>query len=121
QGRFDAIFFVDLPDEKSREEIFGIQLTRRGRDPKGYDLSSLAKATKGFSGAEIEFCVIEGLFDAFHQNRDVKTEDLIASARSIVPLSVTYEEDLSKLRSWAKTRARSAHGDGGAIGGEKAA
>jgi AAA+ superfamily predicted ATPase len=121
-GRFDAIFFVDLPDEAARAEIFGIQLTRRGRDPKGYDLAAMAKATKGFSGAEIEFAVIEALFDAFHQNRDVKSEDVLISAKAIVPLSITYEEELGKLRSWAKTRARAAHGGAsGGAGGEKAA
>jgi ATP-dependent 26S proteasome regulatory subunit len=119
QGRFDAIFFVDLPDETARAEIFGIQLTRKGRDPKGYDVAALAKATPGFSGAEIEYAVIEAMFDAFHQNRDVTTEDLVASAKRIVPLSVTYEEELGKLRSWAKTRARAAHG--GPSGTQKAA
>jgi ATP-dependent 26S proteasome regulatory subunit len=120
QGRFDAIFFVDLPDEGSRAEIFSIQLQRRGRDPKAYDVPLLAKAAKGFSGAEIEFAVIEGLFDAFHAQRDVTTDDLLVSVKRIVPLSVTYEEELGRLRSWARTRARPAHGGGGS-GSEKAA
>lgn len=120
-GRFDAIFFVDLPDEHARAEICGIQLERRGRDRKQFDLNAIAKATNGFSGAELEYAVVEGLFDAFHQSREVKTEDLIASAKKIVPLSVTYAEELGKLRSWAKTRARSAHGTGAVSGDQKAA
>lgn len=110
QGRFDAIFFVDLPDLRSRAEIFSIQLQRRHRDPKNYDLAALAKATEGFSGAEIEYCVIEALFDAFHQNRELTVQDMLHSAKQIVPLSTTYAEELQKLRSWAAKRARPAAG-----------
>ena len=111
QGRFDAIFFVDLPDTHARAEIFAIQLHKKNRDYKAFDLGNLARVTEGFSGAEIEYVVIEALFEAFHQKRELKNEDLISAAKKVVPLSVTYNEELGKLRAWAKSRARLAHGN----------
>lgn len=106
KGRFDEIFFVDLPSEKEREEIFEIHLRKRNRDPQKFDIDALAKATPGFSGAEIEQLVIEGLYDAFDQSSDLTTEALLEAAHHTVPLSMTMHERIDELRNWAQTRAR---------------
>ena len=108
KGRFDEIFFIDLPSKEERAEIFGIHLRKRKRDTSKFDLEALAEATPGFSGAEIEQLVVEGLFDAFDQQRDVTTGDLLKAARSTVPLSMTMREKIASLRDWASTRARKA-------------
>lgn len=108
KGRFDEIFFVDLPSETERREIFAIHLKKRNRDPQKFDLDTLAKATAGFSGAEIEQVVISSLYDAFDANGDITTEMLLATAREQVPLSVTMAERISMLRDWATNRARQA-------------
>jgi ATP-dependent 26S proteasome regulatory subunit len=109
KGRFDEIFFVDLPAAKERGEIFGIHLTKRKRDPAKFDLERLGAATVGYSGAEIEQVVIASLFSSFDQGaRDLTTEDLLKAARETVPLSVTMHEGIQKLREWAETRARAA-------------
>lgn len=108
KGRFDEIFFVDLPDSKEREQIFSIHLKKRGRDPWDFDLPKMAQVTKGFSGAEIEQVVVGGLFLAFDADREVLTDDLIAEADAVVPLSVMMAEDIGELRSWAEMRTRPA-------------
>ncbi|MDR3708559.1 MAG: AAA family ATPase [Capsulimonadaceae bacterium] len=108
KGRFDEIFFVDLPSEGERREIFLIHLKKRKRDPEKFDLDELAKNTPGFSGAEIEQVVISSLYDAFDENTDITTEALLATARQQVPLSVTMAERISMLRHWAANRARQA-------------
>ena len=108
RGRFDEIFFVDLPQPESREEIFRIHLQRRKRDPESFDLEQLVRATEGFSGAEIEHCVIEGLFLAFDQERELNDGDLLRAAAETVPLSVTSAEELRRSREWASKRARPA-------------
>jgi SpoVK/Ycf46/Vps4 family AAA+-type ATPase len=108
KGRFDEIFFIDLPDTAEREEIFRIHLKKRNRDPKKFKLPELATATKGFSGAEIEQVVVGGLFSAFHAGRELKQSDLIEEAKAAVPLSVMMAEDIAALREWAKLRARPA-------------
>ena len=108
KGRFDEIFFVDLPGEKERAEIFGIHLTKRKRDPEKYDLQKLAAATDGYSGAEIEQAVIAALYDAFDLERDITTEDIIAVIGQSIPLSMTMKEKIDILRIWAETRARPA-------------
>ena len=107
KGRFDEIFFVDLPAIPERREIFSIHLKKRARDPQKFDLDALAAASVGFSGAEIEQTVIEALFNAFHEKgREMGTEDIIKSVRATVPLSVTMSESIDQLREWAETRAR---------------
>ena len=108
KGRFDEIFFVDLPDAVERELIFKIHLQKKKRDPAKYDLKRLAAATEGFSGAEIEAAIIEGMYESFGANRDVSAADIEAAARGTVPLSKTSAESIAKLRAWAATRARSA-------------
>lgn len=109
KGRFDEIFFVDLPDMKERENIFAIHLNRRKRKPDAFDLSALADASDGFSGAEMEQAVVSGMFDAFSENgRDVSTPDILRSLGETVPLSRTMEEDIRRLRTWCLNRARSA-------------
>ncbi len=106
KGRFDEIFFVDLPQAQERREIFAIHLAQRGRDPLAFDLKQLAMATEGFSGAEIEQVVISGLYNAFEENRDLNTRDLLQNIQSTVPLSQTMEQEISQLRRWGRTHAR---------------
>jgi SpoVK/Ycf46/Vps4 family AAA+-type ATPase len=108
RGRLDETFFVDLPDAQERREIFAIHLERRGRSAASFDLSALAEATEGFSGAEIEQCVIAGLFDAYSAEVPLTTGVLERCARDSVPLSRTMKEPIDRLRDWAEGRARRA-------------
>ena len=106
KGRVDEIFFVDLPDEAERREIFRIHLRKRHRDPGRFDLDLLARAADGFSGAEIEEAIVSGLFDAFSRDADIDTPTLRAEIAATVPLSRTMSEELNRLRTWAQGRAR---------------
>jgi SpoVK/Ycf46/Vps4 family AAA+-type ATPase len=108
KGRFDEIFFVDLPKKKEREEIFGIHLRKRRRDPASFDLDKLAAASEGFSGSEIEQAIISALFDAFDEQRDLTTDGVLVSLRETITLSQTMEEEIHTLRQWALARARMA-------------
>jgi len=108
KGRFDEIFFVDLPSRGEREEIFRIHLRKRGRDPERFDVELLARAAKGFSGAEIEQAVIGGMFDAFDEGREVTTGDILRNIEQTYPLSRTMSAQIGMLREWARTRARRA-------------
>jgi ATP-dependent 26S proteasome regulatory subunit len=108
KGRFDEIFFVDLPGDAEREEVFKIHLTKRNRELSKFNLKTLAKATEGFSGAEIEQVVIGGLFIAFDAGRDLQQKDLLGEAKETVPLSVMMREEIEELRSWAQLRTRPA-------------
>ena len=108
KGRFDEIFFVDLPDGDERDQIFAIHLRKRKRDAAKFDLKKLSKATLGYSGAEIEQVVVGGLFRAFDKGKELTTADLINEAKAIVPLSVMMREDIDELREWAKLRTRPA-------------
>ncbi len=108
KGRFDEIFFVDLPDAAERELIFKIHLQKKKRDPAKYDMKRLALATDGFSGAEIEAAVIEGMYEAFAASRELATADIEAASKGTVPLSRTSAESIARLRQWAATRARPA-------------
>ena len=113
KGRFDEIFFVDLPTQKERADIFTLHLKKRLTDPKvvgDFDLSDAALAgltnsTEGYVGAEIEQVVISGLFDAFAEDRAVKLEDFIKAVKNMVPLSVTQAEQIRSIREWASVRA----------------
>ncbi|MER3403678.1 MAG: ATPase [Armatimonadota bacterium] len=109
KGRFDEIFFIDLPTHPEREQIFAIHLRKRKRDPAQFDLPTLAEATEGFSGAEIEQVVIGALFTAFDSGRDLTTEDLLHEIRSTIPLSVMMREEIDELRTWAQMRTRPAN------------
>jgi hypothetical protein len=104
KGRFDEIFFVDLPDEEARRQILGIHLSRRGRDPAGFDLAILASACAGFSGAEIEQAIVSGLHESFAAGTQLSTDLLLAAIRSSPPLSVTAAERITALRAWAAGR-----------------
>ena len=108
KGRFDEIFFVDLPQIQERREIFAIHLATRGRDPLNYDLNQLAQASEGFSGAEIEQLIIDGLYDAFESGTELANEDMFRNLKSTVPLSQTMESKITALRQWARTHARPA-------------
>ena len=105
KGRFDEIFFVDLPTKKERIEIFKIHLLKRNKDITKIDLNFLAEKTDGYSGAEIEQAVISALYDAFDENREVEQKDIVANIEKSVPLSVTMKEKIDWLRNWAKNRA----------------
>jgi ATP-dependent 26S proteasome regulatory subunit len=105
KGRFDECFAVDLPNAEERQAIFKIHLTKVKR-PVDLAQESIIQATEGFTGAEIEVLINDALFDAFDNDRDLLTTDLIAAARATVPLSVTAKEQIVSIREWAKTRAR---------------
>jgi SpoVK/Ycf46/Vps4 family AAA+-type ATPase len=108
KGRFDEIFFVDLPDATERSEIWKIHLTKRNRDPTQFDLSTLAMASDGLSGAEIEQAVVAGLYEAFDKNRPLAMGDLLEVLQETVPLSQMMAEEIEALRQWARQRARQA-------------
>lgn len=108
KGRFDEIFFIDLPKPEERLDIFRIHITKRRRDPGKFDLKELAARADGYSGAEIEQAIISALYDAFDQNRDITTKDILQSLQTSVPLSVTMRENIEQLRDWARDRARRA-------------
>jgi len=108
KGRFDEIFFVDLPIQPEREEIFRIHIQKKGREPAKFDLPRLAAESKGFSGAEIEEAVVSGLYEAFYGGEELTEEHIITAIRETVPLSRTMMEDIQRLREWAKERARRA-------------
>ncbi len=110
KGRFDDIFFVDLPGELERQDIFRIHLNKRHRDPDSFDLELLRDNSKGLSGAEIEQVIISALYDAFEHSRPLATADIVKSLQETVPLSQTMAEHISALRTWAETRARRASG-----------
>src|SRR5437588_1259947 len=105
KGRFDELFFVDLPDAAERKQIFAIQLTKRKRNLADYDLDRVAAAATGFSGAEIESAVQTGLYAAFARKQELSNEDLLTALSSTVPLSITRSEEIAELRGWAKERA----------------
>jgi ATP-dependent 26S proteasome regulatory subunit len=111
KGRFDEIFFVDLPNLEERIEIFRIHLSKRKRDPREFDLEFLAQYADGFSGAEIEQAIISALYDAFEEERPLTTDDILRNIKETVPLSRTMAERISALRRWAESRARYASGD----------
>jgi ATP-dependent 26S proteasome regulatory subunit len=108
KGRFDEIFFVDLPTSEEREEIFHIHIQKRDRDLDRFDLSQLAKVSDGFSGAEIEQALIASMYEAFAQDREFTQLDIIAAIKSTLPLSRTMQEQVTALRDWARQRARPA-------------
>ena len=108
KGRFDEIFFIDLPARPEREEIFRIHVGRRGRKPEDFDLSRLAAAAEAFSGAEIEQVVVAALYDAFAEGKELEQRHLDRAVAETFPLATTMREDIQKLREWAKTRTRPA-------------
>jgi SpoVK/Ycf46/Vps4 family AAA+-type ATPase len=108
KGRFDEVFFVDLPDLRSRQEILAIHLERRGRDSTRMSIPSLAQRAEHFSGSELEQVVVSGLHAAFAAGRELEAVDLERALQQAVPLYRTYEERIKALRAWAQDRARPA-------------
>jgi SpoVK/Ycf46/Vps4 family AAA+-type ATPase len=105
KGRFDELFFVDMPSAAERRQVFSIQLKKHKRNPAGYDLDRVATAAEGFSGAEIESSVQTAPYAAFAREQELSTEDLLTALSSTVPLSITRAEEIEKLRAWARDRA----------------
>ena len=104
KGRFDEIFFVDLPGEDVRRQIFSIHLGKRRRDPARSDLAALAAASGGFSGAEIEQAIVAALYDAHALKQELSTDLVIEEIRATKPLSVVRAEEVEALRGWALER-----------------
>ncbi|MCK6555385.1 AAA family ATPase [Candidatus Binatia bacterium] len=105
KGRFDEVFFVDIPLDDERVEIFKIHLERRGYDPAGFDVERLKKFTRGWTGAEIEQCVVSAITAARLEERELADDDLLNASSSIVPLSRTMKEQVDHIREWAFERA----------------
>ena len=105
KGRFDEVFFIDLPTEEERQEVFRIHLEKRGINPEGLQLHRLKRITQGWTGAEIEQCVVSSLTQIRLQNKALSFEDLHQAALSVIPLSKTMREQVDHIRSWAYDRA----------------
>jgi len=111
KGRFDEIFFVDLPNEEDRKSIFSIHLNKKGQNPTNFSLDRLAKDSIGFNGAEIEECVNEAMFAAYTDNQEtpkLQMIHLLNAIKETVPLSMTMKNQIDALRNWAKSRAKQA-------------
>ncbi len=108
KGRFDEIFFIDLPAAPERHEILRIHVARRGRKAEAFDLARLAQLAEGFSGAELEQAVISALYDAFAEQVDLGQGHLERAVKESVPLAATMREEIGRLREWAHTRTRPA-------------
>lgn len=106
KGRFDEIFFIDLPEIEDRKDIFKIHLKKRNRNPAKFKILDLAKASAGYSGAEIEQVIIAGLNNAFDAGRELTVKDLLEEIERQVPLSRMMAEEIAELRNWARLRAR---------------
>ena len=115
KGRFDEIFFVDLPNADERTSIFRNQLARRHLDLQRFDLASLVSAAEGYSGAEIDAAIQSAMYACFAENSTLSSDAIAKELRSTVPLSVTRAEDLARLREWARDRAVPASGDGSLV------
>jgi SpoVK/Ycf46/Vps4 family AAA+-type ATPase len=104
KGRFDEIFFVDLPDEAGRAQILALHLRRRQRDPQQFDLTALAQSSEGFSGAELEQVVVAALYHAFSEGCELAERHVRHEIARTHPLSVTLAEPIATLRHWARGR-----------------
>ncbi len=108
KGRFDEVFFVDLPGGPEREAIFGLQLKHRGQDPGNFDLKGLAAATSGWSGAEIEQAVVGALYTCLARDEPLEEAGILWEVDRTRPLSETMVENITQLRQWAEGRTVSA-------------
>jgi SpoVK/Ycf46/Vps4 family AAA+-type ATPase len=106
KGRWDELFFVDLPNQSEREAIWGIQISKHGRDAKDFDTAVLSKATEGLTGSEIESCFVEALYAGFDQDAEPTDLTIAQVLTDFMPLSKLMAEQISGLRNWAKGRAR---------------
>lgn len=105
KGRFDELFFVDLPNNAERTQIFSIQLAKRKRSPAEFDLDKVTSAANGYSGAEIDAAIQAALHAAYSEKKQLTTQSLIDALAQTVPLSTTRAEEIADLREWARTRA----------------
>jgi SpoVK/Ycf46/Vps4 family AAA+-type ATPase len=105
KGRFDELFFVDLPNQSERKQIFAIQLGKRKRNPAGFDLDRVASAAAGFSGTEIDVAVQSALYAAYNGKHDLTTQILLNVLSQTVPLSTTRAEAIQSQRVWERQRA----------------
>jgi AAA+ superfamily predicted ATPase len=108
KGRFDELWFVDLPNQTEREAVWAIQITKYGRDPKDYDLVQLARATEGLTGSEIEQVFVEALYLGFDQDTEPTDLSIASVLVDFAPLSKLMAEQISGLRDWSRGRARPA-------------
>jgi ATP-dependent 26S proteasome regulatory subunit len=108
KGRFDELFFVDLPNQREREAIWRIQIKKFGREPAKFDIVQLAKATDGLTGSEIEQLFIDALHEAFSRRTEPTDLSIAMLLNDLVPLSRLMSEHIDALRKWAKGRARRA-------------
>jgi SpoVK/Ycf46/Vps4 family AAA+-type ATPase len=108
KGRFDEIFFVDLPGAEARAAIFALHLKKRGQAPEKFDTAALAAAADGFSGSEIEQVVVSALYSAFAAHADLSTAAVLAEVNATNPLSRTMGDKIEALRDWAKDKTVSA-------------
>ena len=106
KGRFDELFFVDLPNQSEREAIWGIQIGNYGRDPKDFDIVQLGRATEGLTGSEIENVFVESLYQAFDMDKEPTDLTIAQVLTEFVPLSKLMAEQIGGLKQWAKGRAR---------------
>jgi SpoVK/Ycf46/Vps4 family AAA+-type ATPase len=113
KGRFDEIFFVDLPKSNERSEILRIHIEKNKRVAEDFDIPALTQASQGYSGSEIEQAIISAMYDAFEAGEDIHTDRVREAIQEIVPLSQTMKEKLDAMRHWARTRARAASSDEG--------
>ncbi len=109
KGRFDEVFFVDLPDNETREIIFRIHMEKRKINPESFDLTVLAQQTEGFTGAEIEQAIVSGIYSARAQKENVNQVHVSRAILNTQPLSVVMSEKIERLRSWAIKRAVAAN------------
>ena len=104
KGRFDEIFFLDLPKQEEREEIFKIHLQEfRPNTFQGFDYSKLAELSESFSGAEIRQSIIDGMYHAFYEKREVTTDDICMAIEEIIPLAYLESDQMLKLQNWASS------------------
>lgn len=111
RGRFDELFFIDLPNFDERKQIFTVHLSRKQQELSNFDLEELSEETEGFSGAEIEQIISAALIESYTRDRGLEMGDLLAARKATVPLSKTLEDDIFTLREWARTRCRPATAD----------
>ena len=108
KGRFDDVFYVDLPTQQERADIFSIGLRENGRDPKAFNVSQLAVAADQLSGAEIKEAIMDGMFTAFGEGKEVTDTHIVNAISATMPLARTMKEKIDHVRAWAKDHARPA-------------
>lgn len=104
KGRWDELWILDLPEEDEKAQILAIHLAKRGRDPKKFDLAAIAREARGFSGSELEQAIVEALFYAFYEDREVETDDILEVVSRTSPIAAAMKEEIGRLRDWATSR-----------------